>query len=76
MSLIDQAMKANKQFSSRYDPKLGGHPQPKIAIFISIPCGGLRGEFFSRYKCQILPVHRLLCEEWTKDPTPRRSIVP
>jgi carbonic anhydrase len=32
MSLIDQAMKANKQFSSRYDPKLGGHPQPKIAI--------------------------------------------
>ena len=32
MSLIDQAMKANEQFSKRYDPKLGGHPQPKIAI--------------------------------------------
>jgi carbonic anhydrase len=32
MSLIDQAMKANEQFAKRYDPKLGGHPQPKIAI--------------------------------------------
>src|ERR1700727_3454131 len=32
MSLIDQAMKANKQFSRRYDPKMGGHPQTKIAI--------------------------------------------
>ena len=32
MSLIDQAMKANEQFASRYDPKLGGRPQPKIAI--------------------------------------------
>ncbi len=32
MSLIDQALKANEQFARRYDPKLGGHPQPKIAI--------------------------------------------
>jgi carbonic anhydrase len=32
MSLIDQAIKANEQFATRYDPKLGGHPQPKIAI--------------------------------------------
>jgi carbonic anhydrase len=32
MSLIDQAMKANEQFARRYDPKLGGRLQPKIAI--------------------------------------------
>src|SRR5664279_1714123 len=32
MSLIDQAMKANEQFAKKYDPKLGGHPQPKIAV--------------------------------------------
>src|SRR5579863_8834751 len=32
MSLIDHAIKANEQFAKRYDPKLGGHPQPKIAI--------------------------------------------
>ena len=32
MSIIDQALKANEQFAKRYDPKLGGHPQPKIAI--------------------------------------------
>ena len=32
MSLIDHAMKANEQFAKKYDPKLGGHPQPKIAI--------------------------------------------
>ena len=32
MSLIDQAVKANEQFAKKYDPKLGGHPQPKIAI--------------------------------------------
>ena len=32
MSLIDQALKANEQFAKKYDPKLGGHPQPKIAI--------------------------------------------
>jgi len=32
MSLIDRAMRANEQFAKKYDPKLGGHPQPKIAI--------------------------------------------
>jgi carbonic anhydrase len=32
MSLIDQAIKANEQFAMTYDPSLGGHPQPKIAI--------------------------------------------
>src|SRR6202167_6462069 len=32
MSLMDQAMKANEQFAKKYDPKLGGQPQPKIAI--------------------------------------------
>jgi carbonic anhydrase len=32
MTLIDHATKANEQFARRYDPKLGGHPQPKIAI--------------------------------------------
>ena len=32
MSLIDQAMKPNEQFPKKYDPKLGGHPQPTIAI--------------------------------------------
>jgi carbonic anhydrase len=32
MSLMDQAMKANEQFAKKYDPKLGGRPQPKIAI--------------------------------------------
>jgi carbonic anhydrase len=30
--LIDQALKANVQFAKRYDPKLGGRPEPKIAI--------------------------------------------
>src|SRR5271168_3909454 len=32
MSLIDQALKANEQLARKYDPKLGGRPQPKIAI--------------------------------------------
>ena len=32
MSLIDHALKANEQFAKKYDPKLGGHPQPKIAV--------------------------------------------
>ncbi len=32
MSLIDHALKANEQFAKRYDPKLGGRPEPKIAI--------------------------------------------
>ena len=36
MSLIDQALKGNEQFAKRYDPKLGGHPQPKIAIVTCI----------------------------------------
>ena len=30
--LIDQALKVNEQFAKRYDPKLGGRPEPKIAI--------------------------------------------
>ncbi len=32
MSLIDHALKANEQFARKYDPKLGGHPHPKIAV--------------------------------------------
>jgi carbonic anhydrase len=32
MSLIDHAIKANEQFAKKYDPKLGGRPQPKIAV--------------------------------------------
>ena len=32
MSLIDHAIKANEQFAKRYDPKLGGRPEPKIAV--------------------------------------------
>jgi hypothetical protein len=32
MSLIDQALKANEQFAKKYDPKLGGPPQPEIAV--------------------------------------------
>jgi carbonic anhydrase len=32
MSLIDHAIKANVEFAKKYDPKLGGHPQPKIAV--------------------------------------------
>src|SRR5271156_1030801 len=32
MSLIDQAVKANEHFAKKYDPKLGGRPQPKIAV--------------------------------------------
>ena len=32
MSIIDEALKANEQYARTYDPKLGGHPQPKIAI--------------------------------------------
>ena len=32
MSFMDQAMKANEQFAKKYDPKLGGRPEPKIAI--------------------------------------------
>jgi carbonic anhydrase len=36
MSLMDQALKANVQFARKYDPKLGGRPQPKIAIVTSM----------------------------------------
>ena len=32
MSIIDNALKANEQYARNYDPKLGAHPQPKIAI--------------------------------------------
>ena len=32
MSVIDKALKANEQYARTYDPKLGAHPQPKIAI--------------------------------------------
>src|ERR1700729_3978582 len=32
MSLIDHAIKANVEFAKKYDPKLGGRPQPKIAV--------------------------------------------
>ena len=32
MSLIDKALKANEQYARTYDPKLGGHPRPKIAV--------------------------------------------
>ena len=42
MSHIDQAMKANEQFAKKYDPKLGGHPQPKIAVVTCMDLGGSR----------------------------------
>ena len=32
MSLIDHAAKANEQFAKSTIQKLGGHPQPKIAV--------------------------------------------
>jgi carbonic anhydrase len=32
VSLIDQALKANEQFAHRYNPKLGGRPEPKVAV--------------------------------------------
>ena len=32
MSLIDQALKANELFAQKYDAKLGGRPEPKIAV--------------------------------------------
>ncbi|MGO9361138.1 MAG: hypothetical protein ACLP1D_26260, partial [Xanthobacteraceae bacterium] len=32
MSLIDHALKANEEFARKYNPKLGGHPHPKIAV--------------------------------------------
>jgi carbonic anhydrase len=32
MNLIDKALEANEQYARGYDAKLGGHPQPKIAV--------------------------------------------
>src|ERR1700755_193449 len=32
MSIIDAALKANKSYSKRHDPKLGQRPAPKIAV--------------------------------------------
>ena len=46
MSLIDHAMKANEQFARKYDPKLGGHPQPKIAIVTCMDRGSRTSKGF------------------------------
>jgi len=32
MSVIDQALKANRLYAQKYDPKLGRHPQPRLAV--------------------------------------------
>jgi carbonic anhydrase len=32
MSIIDNALKANRHYAKRYDPKLGQRPAPKIAV--------------------------------------------
>jgi carbonic anhydrase len=32
MSIIDNALKANRDYAKRYDPKLGQRPAPKIAV--------------------------------------------
>lgn len=32
MSVIDQALKANKNYAKRFDPKLNERPNPKIAV--------------------------------------------
>ena len=32
MGMIDEALKANEQYARTYDPKLGAHPEPKIAV--------------------------------------------
>jgi carbonic anhydrase len=32
MSVIDHALKANRNYAKKYDPKLGGRPTPKIAV--------------------------------------------
>ena len=32
MSMIDKALKGNEAYARRYDPSLGGHPHPKIAV--------------------------------------------
>ena len=32
VSLIDQAIKANENYARTYDPRLGAHPEPKVAV--------------------------------------------
>jgi carbonic anhydrase len=32
MSFIDNALEANRNYAKKYDPKLGGRPNPKIAV--------------------------------------------
>jgi carbonic anhydrase len=32
MSVIDKALEANRDYAKKYDPKLGGRPNPKIAV--------------------------------------------
>ena len=32
MSMIDKALKGNEEYTRRYDPSVGGHPHPKIAV--------------------------------------------
>jgi carbonic anhydrase len=32
MGIIDQALKLNEQYAKSYDPRLGAHPQPIIAV--------------------------------------------
>jgi len=32
MNIIDNAIKANRAYAKRHDPKLGQHPAPKIAV--------------------------------------------
>jgi carbonic anhydrase len=32
MSIIDNALKANRNYAKRHDPKLGQRPAPKIAV--------------------------------------------
>jgi carbonic anhydrase len=32
MSMIDKALKANEEYVRKYDPRLGGHPHPKVAV--------------------------------------------
>ncbi len=32
MSVIDRALKSNEQYAKAYDPRIGAHPQPAIAV--------------------------------------------
>lgn len=32
VSLIDQAIRANENYARTYDPRLGAHPEPKVAV--------------------------------------------